>query len=218
MACASHDLIGPFNRAATLLDLLVRRHKDQLGAEADRILEFLLASSDRMKDIAAGLNSYIDVASRPPEPAAIGLTECLNAALGRLAKSIADSGATVEAESLPDVFADRSQAELLFELLIGNSIRFARPGVAPQIRISSVHSGNAVDIAVTDNGIGMDPAYANAAFRPFRRLNGAEYPGVGLGLTIAKLITDLHGGSIRIEQPQESGASIHFTLPAANRV
>ena len=215
MACASHDLIGPLNRAASLLDLLIRRHSGELGAEGDRILEFLLTSSTRMKDVTTGMNRYIEVAGTAPESTIVNLNESLDGARARLTRSIAERGAIIEADPLPRVSADAGQMVTLFELLIANSIKFSRPDSALRVRISSLRRGNAEDVAVTDNGIGIDPAYSDAVFHPFRRLNGAEYAGVGLGLTIAKLIAELHGGSIRIEQPHERGVSVHFTLPAA---
>jgi light-regulated signal transduction histidine kinase (bacteriophytochrome) len=213
MACASHDLIGPLNRAASLLDLLIRRHRNQLGAEGDRVLEFLLTSAARMEVVAAGISRYIEIACAPPQFAMVDLNDSVAGALAVLRESIDESGAMVEAGSLPRVPANRVHMITLFELLIGNSIKFSRPGTKPHIRISLFRSGNVEDIAVTDNGIGIDPEYADVIFQPFRRLNGAEYAGAGLGLTTAKLIADLHGGSMRAVQTQDPGLSIQFTLP-----
>ncbi len=214
MAGASHDLIGPLNRAASLLDLLIRRHRNQLGAEGDRVLEFLLISSARMEVVAAGVRQYIEIACAPPESALVNLNQSVAGALALLRESIDESGATIEADSLPAVFANRVQMITLFELLIGNSIKFSRPGAKPHVRISCLRHGNVENIAVTDNGIGIDSGYADVIFQPFRRLNGAEYAGAGLGLTTAKLIADLHGGAIRAVQTKDSGLSIHFSIPA----
>jgi light-regulated signal transduction histidine kinase (bacteriophytochrome) len=217
MACARHDLIGPLNRAASLLELLIRRYRNELGAEGDRVLEFLLTTSARMEEVAAGIRRYIEIASAAPQSAVVDLNESVAGALSVLGNNIRESGATIETDSLPRVFADRVQMTTMFELLIGNSIRFSRPGSKPHIRISSVHDGTMEDVAVTDNGIGIDPEFADVIFQPFRRLNGADYAGAGLGLTTAKLIADLHGGSMRVVPTPDRGVSVHFTLPANER-
>jgi signal transduction histidine kinase len=216
MTRASHDLIGPLNRAASLLELLIRRHSQELGPDGDHVLKFLLMSSTRLEEVASGLSRYLAIASAPPQFAIVDLNECLAAARRVLEKSITESGATIETDSLPSVSADRAQMVTIFELLIGNAIRFRRADVKPHVRISCLRGGNADEIAVTDNGIGIDPAFADVIFQPFRRLNGSEYPGPGLGLTTAKLIADLHGGSIQIVGTQDKGSSVRFTLPATD--
>lgn len=212
MACASHDLIGPLNRAAALLELLIRRHREELRGDGDQVLKFLLASADRLEEVAAAVGRYLEIASAPPDLATVDLNESLAAALRPLEKSIAESGATIEADSLPRVSADGVHMVAMFELLVGNAIRFRRADIKPHIRVSSIRSGSADDIAVTDNGIGIDPAYAEVVFQPFRRLNGSHYPGAGMGLTTAKLIAELHGGSMRVEPNGGPGISVHFTL------
>lgn len=213
MAHASHDLIGPLNRAASLLDILIRRYRNQMDAEADRVLDFLLTSSARMEEVAAGVTQYLELTRHPGEFVSVDLNESLATALARLKRAIGESGAVVEADRLPAVSANSAQMIAIFELLIANSIRFRSPDRTSHIRIWCVSAANMHDIAVADNGIGIDPQYAEAVFEPFRRLNGAQYPGPGLGLTKAKLIAELHGGAMRIEQPQDCGIRVHFTLP-----
>jgi len=213
LACARHDLIGPLNRSASLLALLIQRHRNQIGPDGERILDFLTTSSSRMEEVAAGAGRYIEIACEPREFASVDLSESLRAALTRLEKSTIESGATIEADPLPRISANGGQMTTMFELLIGNSIKFRRPGTAPHIRISAVRTADLYDVAVTDDGIGIDPKYADVLFHPFRRLNGAEYAGPGLGLTAAKLIASLHGGSMRIEQTPDCGVSVHFAVP-----
>lgn len=217
MAHASHDLVGPLNRAASLLDILIRRYRNHLDAEADRVLEFLVAASARMEQVAAGIEQYIELARNRDDLTTVDLNESLGAALDRLERAIRESGAVVQADHLPTVSGNSAQMTTVFELLIGNSIKFRSPNLKPHIRVSSSRIANLYDIEVTDNGIGIDPQYAEVVFEPFRRLNGAQYAGPGLGLTLAKLIASLHHGSMRIEPSQESGVRVHLTLPAGNR-
>ena len=136
MAHAGHDLIGPLNRAASLLALLIHRHRNQLGPEGDRVLALLEASSAHMEDVAAAIDRYLEIASAPPEFAEVDLNESVAKALAVLERSIIGSGATVEVDTLPRVSANAGQMITVFELLIGNSLKFSRPRATPRVRIS----------------------------------------------------------------------------------
>ena len=74
-------------------------------------------------------------------------------------------------------------------------------------------------IEVADNGIGIEAQYSETVFLPFKRLNGAAYAGAGLGLATARLITGMHGGSIRIVPPTSAkdsvGTHVQFTARPA---
>jgi light-regulated signal transduction histidine kinase (bacteriophytochrome) len=216
---AVHDLLGPLHRSASLLTLFVKRYRGQLDHEADNLLEFLASASISMEGVAAGVRKYLEIAARPPTCEAVDLNVSLASSLAQLEKTISASGAVIVSDSLPTVSADAAHMVTLFETLIGNSIKFRRTDVPPRIQVSSERTGDIRTIAVADNGIGIDPEYGNTVFLAFKRLNGAEYPGAGLGLTAAKLITEMHGGSIRIDsladsEPAAQGTRVQFTVHA----
>jgi light-regulated signal transduction histidine kinase (bacteriophytochrome) len=212
-ARASHDLLGPLNQAASLLALFIRRYANQLGPDADNLLELMQSSSTRMESAAAGVRRYLEVASHPPSFGPVDLNTALASALTLLDKAVSESGTVIVSDSLPVVWADAAQMVTIFEFLIGNSIKFRRPDVPPRIQMSSRRITEVWSIAIADNGIGIGPEYSEAVLLPFRRLNGRAYAGAGLGLATAKLIAEMHGGSIRIGSAQESvGTSVQFTL------
>ena len=68
-------------------------------------------------------------------------------------------------------------------------------------------------LSVRDNGAGFDPAYRDRIFKPFERLNGKQFPGSGLGLTLAKRIVEQHGGQIWAESTPGDGSTFRFSLP-----
>lgn len=214
LARTGHDLIGPMNRAASLLALLSKRYRNQLDGEADRLLDFLFTSSQGMARVAAGVERYLEIAAAQPEFAEVDLNDSLAAALAALEKPIAESGAVIVPHPMPVIQGNNGHIATLFELAIGNSITFRRPDAAPRVEVSCSQHADSINIALTDNGIGIEPEFAEAVFIPFRRLNGADYPGLGLGLTIAKLIAEMHGGTIRIESLPEFGIRLHLRLPA----
>jgi light-regulated signal transduction histidine kinase (bacteriophytochrome) len=214
---AIHDLLGPLRRSESLLTLFVKRYRCQLDHEADNLLEFLASASISMEGVAAGVRKYMEIAARPPSYGPVDLNATLASSLVQLEKTISANGAVIVSDSLPTVLADSAHMVTLFETLIGNSIKFRRPDVPPRIQVSSGRTGDVRTIAIADNGIGIDPEYRDTVFLPFKRLNGAEYPGAGLGLAAAKLIAEMHGGNIRIDsladcEPSPYGTRVQFTV------
>jgi light-regulated signal transduction histidine kinase (bacteriophytochrome) len=218
---AGHDLLGPLNQATSLLALFIKRYGGQLDPDADKLLGFLQDASARMEGVAAGVRKYMDVAGKPPRLGSVDLNASLAASLARLAKEVTQTGAVIMSDSLPVVSADAAHMITMFDILIGNAIKFRRPEAPPYIQVSLRRAGDFRCIAIADNGIGIDPEYRDTVFLPFRRLNGAEYAGAGLGLATAKLITGMHGGIIWIESIPEwqpsleqcsGGTYVQFTV------
>jgi signal transduction histidine kinase len=125
---------------------------------------------------------------------------------------------------LPSVEADRLQMRQLLQNLIGNAIKFRRPGVAPRVEVSATPAPRADaedilwELRIADNGIGIDPAHAEKIFKPFERLHGhAAFEGSGLGLAVCTRIVERHGGRIRVEGEPGVGTTLIVTIPAAQR-
>jgi signal transduction histidine kinase len=100
--------------------------------------------------------------------------------------------------------------------LIGNSVKYGRPGVPPEIRISCERAKACWKFAVSDNGSGFSSEDAERIFGLFKRLHGYEIAGTGIGLAICRRIIEQHGGVIRAEGQPGEGATFSFTLPAAD--
>jgi light-regulated signal transduction histidine kinase (bacteriophytochrome) len=144
----------------------------------------------------------------PTDSAAI-----LERAIANLQMAIAESGATITHDSLPEVMVDASQFVQLFQNLIGNAIKF-RSEQPPQIHISAEHIEDAWRFSVRDNGIGIEPEYTERIFIIFQRLHRrADYPGTGIGLAICRKIVERHGGRLWIESEPGQGSIFYFTLP-----
>jgi signal transduction histidine kinase len=122
----------------------------------------------------------------------------------------------------------RRQLQQLFQNLIGNALKYNKPGVAPHITIrasivpreerSMAETGSSIKyhvIEVSDNGIGFDPAESERIFQMFQRLHGnAEYRGTGIGLSIVKKVAENHNGKIEAEGRPGEGATFKVYLPA----
>ena len=102
--------------------------------------------------------------------------------------------------------------------LISNALKFRSPDRPPRVHLSAERDDGQWRFAVTDNGIGIDPEYAERVFIIFQRLHNREdYPGNGIGLAMCKKIVEFHGGTIAVEPGEDIGTRITFTLPGPRR-
>lgn len=140
--------------------------------------------------------------------------------LGDLEKRLADSGGAVVVEDLPAIYADARQMQQLFQNLIGNALKFAKPGVVPAVRIACRRLDNQeLEITVSDNGIGFDEKYLDKIFMPFQRLHSRdEYEGTGIGLAICRKIAIRHGGVLTAQSQVGQGATFIIRLPTEPRM
>jgi light-regulated signal transduction histidine kinase (bacteriophytochrome) len=134
-------------------------------------------------------------------------------AIADLKMAIARERAEVTRDDLPEVTADRPQLTQLFQNLIGNAIKF-HSDARPRVHISAEREQDAWRFAVEDNGIGIDPQYADRIFTIFQRLHGSDkYKGTGIGLAVCKRIVERHGGRIWFESQPGEGTTFYFTIP-----
>ncbi len=214
---ASHDLQEPLRTMSVYAELLAEKYQDKLDADADKWLELLLRSSARMSTLIRDLLAYARLTTEEDRPSSVALDEDLEAALTHLARAIEESGAHVTHDPLPNVSADRGQMVLLFQNLVGNALKYRKPGEPPEVHISAEQQEAEWVISVSDNGMGFEPEYAAVIFEPFKRLHtNAELPGTGMGLAICRRIVQRHGGRIWAESRPGEGATFRFTLPAGD--
>lgn len=215
---ASHDLQEPLRMVASYVQLLERRYKDKLDDDARDFIGFAVEGVTRMRGLIEDLLAYSRVGTRGRVPTAIQLDEVVTTAEKNLERAIADSGAVITRDELPQLLADQAQLVQLFQNLIGNAIKFRRQE-PPRVHVGARRDGKDWVLSVADNGLGIDPRYFERIFVIFQRLNPREqYPGSGIGLAIAKKIVERHGGRIWVESTPGQGSTIAFTLPVTPRV
>jgi light-regulated signal transduction histidine kinase (bacteriophytochrome) len=210
---ASHDLQEPLRMVSSYTQLLARRYQGRLDSNADEFIAFAVDGAARMQRLINDLLAYSRVSTRGKE---FEVTDCNTAcelALANLRTAIDESGAVVTRGLLPTVMADRLQFGQLFQNLIGNAIKY-HSDKPPTVHISAEQKGNEWVFSIRDNGIGIDPQYANRIFVIFQRLHTREeYPGTGIGLAICKKIVERHAGRIWVESQLGNGATFCFTIP-----
>jgi signal transduction histidine kinase len=210
---ASHDLQEPLRKIAGFCGMLQRRYGGQLDERADQYIDFAVDGATRMQRLINDLLAFSRVGRTTEGFGEVPLDTALAHALTNLGTLREETGATVTSDELPVVVGDASLLTALLQNLIGNALKF-RGAEPPRIHVSCTADGDNWSIAVADNGIGIEPAYAERVFVIFQRLHAKDaYEGTGIGLSMCKKIVEFHGGRIAVEPSEGPGTTVRFTLP-----
>jgi light-regulated signal transduction histidine kinase (bacteriophytochrome) len=212
---AAHDLVAPLNQASALAGLLLHKNRSNLSPDAAQLIKQIESAAARMTAVAQGVRKYLALADSRCDLKPVDMNDILTAAITGLSRRIEDAGARVNCEPLPPVMGDPSLLITLCSALLDNAIKFAREAIPPVVQVTAGKAQGNCWFSIGDNGIGIAPERQRELFRPFKKLHGQEYPGLGLGLATAKKIVDRHAGSIWIEAGAAEGTILCFTLPAA---
>ena len=213
---ASHDLQEPLRTVSSYVELLARRYKGKLDSDADEFIAYVVDGARRMHTLIENLLEYSRVGSRgkPLEP--VDMASILDDVTKGLEAGLNEAGAEIVVEGeLPRVSGDADQLRQLLQNLISNAVKF-RGKRKPRIRIQATSLGDEWHFRVSDNGIGIEPRFAERIFVIFQRLHSRDsYPGTGIGLALCRRIVDRHGGRIWVDSIPGEGSTFSFTLPSA---
>ena len=210
---ASHDLQEPLRKVASFCQLLQRRYAGRLDAKADEYIEHAVDGAKRMQALINDLLAFSRVGrtAQQREPVSLGLL--LAQAWANLAPEVRRTKATIEQGELPVVLGEASLLTAVFQNLLSNALKF-RGDQPPRVSVSAQRDGQNWLFAFSDNGIGIEPEYADRIFVIFQRLHDrATYPGTGIGLAMVKKIIEYHGGQIWLDTEVTAGTRFCFTLP-----
>ncbi|MER5871451.1 ATP-binding protein [Streptomyces sp. NPDC002044] len=216
---ASHDLQEPLRKVASFCQLLEKRYGDVLDERGSQYIGFAVDGAKRMQVLINDLLTFSRVGRVQDARMTVALDGALDRALRNLTAAVEESGAeVVRPDALPEVEGDPTLLTMLWQNLVANAVKFRAPGRAPRVEIE-VRSETEEDpgfhtFAVTDNGIGIAPEFAEKVFVIFQRLHGREaYGGTGIGLSLCKKIVEHAGGRIWIDTARTEGTRMLFTLP-----
>lgn len=210
---ASHDLQEPLRTMTSYAQLLAKRYQNRLDDKADKYINYIVDGASRMQQLINDLLTYSRVGKQHIEFEPTDCNLVLQRTLANLEIAISETGAIITSETLPTVMADGRQLLQLFQNLIANGIKFCREHT-PAVRIFAVRQDTEWLFGVRDNGIGIEPEYAQRIFVIFQRLHSRqEYSGTGIGLALCQRIVEGHGGRIWVESQLGKGATFYFTIP-----
>ena len=211
---ASHDLQEPLRMVTSYMDLLETRYKGRLDKDSDQFIGFAVDGAHRMKQLISDLLTYSRITSHGKEPRLVSVQAAFGRAMADLRGVIAETGAQVTHDSLPEVMGDETQLTQLLVNLLSNAIKF-RGEQPPRVHLGARKEGAEWIFSVRDNGIGIAPEGFERIFQVFQRLHTRQkYPGSGIGLAVCKRIVERHGGRIWVESQAGRGSTFFFAIPA----
>lgn len=212
---ASHDLREPVNTVSQFAGLLQEDHQAHLPATAQAHLQRIGHGAQRMRVLLDDVVQFASLAQQTSIALApVDLDSCLMAARQKLGPVVAARGALISSRTLPVVMGDAVLLETLLTHLLDNALKFVPADRTPVIEIDAQLSKGTAVIRIADNGIGIDPAYADRLFEPFARLTTRrQFNGSGLGLAVCRQIVQMHHGSIGIRPGEGQGAVVDISLP-----
>lgn len=213
---ASHDLQEPLRKVASFCQLLERRYSGQLDERGEQYIAFAVDGAKRMQRLINDLLAFSRVGRGGVASAPVELEAVLAHALRNLEAAVESSGAVITHDPLPTVAGEHGLLVQLLQNLLGNAIKF-RGEQAPRVHVGCAATGSAYELSVADNGIGIEPQYAERIFVIFQRLHAkAAYDGTGIGLSLSKKIVEHHGGTIWLDTSTTSGTTFRLRLPVPN--
>jgi light-regulated signal transduction histidine kinase (bacteriophytochrome) len=210
---ASHDLKAPLRRVSLCADFLEKDYEDKLDDKAKEFLEIMTKSTARMQDMIESLLKYSLIGRDGQDFENVDLNEVVDAAKQSLCVVIEESDSEIKCDELPCVTGSKSLLIQLFQNLIGNAVKYVEKGTKPKVEISVEEKDGQWIFSISDNGVGIEPQYAEQIFQIFRRLHGDdEYTGTGIGLSLCQRIVASHDGKIWLDTSYTGGCRFCFTL------
>ncbi len=223
---AAHDLQEPLHSIQVFLDLLRVKHGAALNEQGHGYLDRVTKAASRMQKLIEGLLLYSRIDAPDLKVGALSLEKIIQDILSDLEAHIEELQAEIQVGVLPTIHGDRLYIRQLLQNLIGNALKFHKPGIPPFICINammipdrrhsgSVKSGSLCQIEIQDQGIGIPAEHFDNIFGMFKRLHRKDdYEGTGIGLAVCQRIVDQCGGAISVRSTLGEGTTFTVTLPA----
>jgi PAS domain S-box-containing protein len=215
---AAHDLRAPLRSVNIFAQMLKDRYSGQLASEGEEYLLHIRNGIQRMGQLLEDLLHYAHAGHIGADGSGVPVQRvpmagALLTVLENLSADIENAKAVVtSADALPVVPVHDTHLVQLLQNLIGNAIKY-RGDEGPRIQVNCAKTETGWTVRVTDNGIGIDPQYAEVIFQPFKRLHNEDLPGTGIGLATCQKIVVGYGGKIWVESQPGKGSTFFFTIP-----
>lgn len=209
----SHNLHEPLRNVECYAELL-KENGLNLDTVSRQHLDRIQDAVGRMRDIVHGITALAQLNSQKAKFERTDLSMVLRWLTVQMADTIQQRGARISQDPMPTVKGDPEIITQVMQHLLDNALKFTN-SPNPTAHVMAQRDGPWVVVSVTDNGIGVAPAYREMCFEVFKRLNSrSNYPGEGIGLAYCRAAIERNGGRIWMEGATNGGTTIRFTLPA----
>jgi PAS domain S-box-containing protein len=207
----SHDLRAPLRAISGYSNILNREEGERLSAQGRLYLAAMDESAKRMGRLTDALLALMRTSRQALCRTPLDMTSIVQTVGAELSRG--HPAARVEVGPLTPANGDETLVRQVFANLIDNALKYSARHPAPRVEVGVDSDARPPTYYVRDNGVGFDMAYAGGLFRPFERLHSdKEFQGTGIGLALAHLIVQRHGGRLWAEAAPDKGATFRFTL------
>jgi light-regulated signal transduction histidine kinase (bacteriophytochrome) len=212
----SHDLRTPLIAVEGFTRILIEKHSSALDAKGKHYLGIIHKNTKRMTELIGDLLDFFSLGRKAIKSSVIDMEKMVHDVAVDFRTAFPENAFTVKVDPLPSAMGDKKMIRQVFFNLIGNAIKYCKPGNAAEITVSGkIEEGRNI-YSIEDNGIGFPMDRAGKIFEVFERLHGSdEYEGTGIGLAIVKLVVQKHRGEVWANARENEGASFYFSLPSA---
>lgn len=210
---ASHDLQDPLRVISGFIELLGDRLDDD-DPQAREWMARIASTAGRMSELISDLLAYAGTGVDPTPLEAVDLDAALDLAVQNLPPVSQEERIDLRREPLGRAMGSPRDLVQVFQNVVGNAIKFHEADLVPVVEVAAQRQGGMVTVSVRDQGPGVPSDQLERVFQVFERLDGDPYPGTGLGLAVCRKVVERAGGRIWMENNDDRGVSVRFTLPA----
>ena len=211
---ASHDLQEPVRKLLFYSDYLLNKYLDSFDSKGAGFLANIQTAAQQMRNLIQGLLLFSQINKSTIQKNTVSLDEIAKEVCGSLEQVVKDKQAVIRIQPLPAINGDTWMLKQLFENIILNALKHAKPALPPVIDISSEQDQQTSVIIFKDNGLGFDEKYLKQMFSLFKKIpSGNSDDGTGLGLAICRKIVALHNGKIWAKGKEGEGATFFVSFP-----
>jgi signal transduction histidine kinase len=209
----SHDLRAPLRHIDGFSQALADDHGASLDMMGKQYLDRIRMSTKRLIEMMDGLLELSRAGRGEMVTEEVDLSALAHGIAADLAHAAPERKVTFQIADGMTVTGDPRLLKVVLKHLLENAWKFSAPTADALIEFYRTDWDGRPAFAIRDNGVGFEATYTDKLFSPFQRLHAQqEFPGVGIGLAMAKKIISRHGGMIRAESELGKGATVTFTL------
>jgi len=217
-AC-SHDMKEPVRMMNIYAGFLAEDGAGHLDDDGRRFVQYIRDNAGRLNRMIGDILNFSRIGREELPVEQVDCQKIFDDVCNGFPELIKQDRAQVTSGPLPRMETSATLIRVLLQNLIGNALKFQDGSRPPQVHVTACRDGDAYRFDVADNGIGIDPAYAERIFTIFQRLHTEdEYPGTGIGLSTCRKLVRLYGGEIGFTSTPGEGTVFTFILPDGARI
>lgn len=209
----SHDLSAPLRQVEGFAEMIVSKHADSFDDKTKRHFELIQSGSNQAKLILEAMTNYSRLNTVTEPFSLLDLNTLMGDIKSELSSLFENVDSTITFNHLPTIVGEEKKIAQVFKHLLHNALTYRSLEQACKINIEVVEQQHCWQFCVTDNGIGIAENLQKKIFKVLKRgTSNKKYPGIGMGLALAKKVLQLHHGSIWVESEKDIGSAFYFTI------